>query len=80
MTNAWFLFQVNQTVKIPKEHHRFLLGKGGQKLKDLQEVTGTKIEIPRAETNSDEIRISGPREGIEKAIHEMRIVSDERVS
>jgi len=69
---------VNQTVKIPKEHHRFLLGKGGQKLKDLQEVTGTKIEIPRAETNSDEIRISGPREGIEKAIHEMRIVSDER--
>jgi len=60
---------------IPKEHHRFLLGKGGKKLQDLELLTQTKITIPR---DSEIIRIVGTKEGIDRARHEMQLVSDEQ--
>jgi len=59
-------------VTIPKDHHRYILGKGGQKLQDLEKKTATKISIPKPNDSSDQITISGPKEGIEKAIHEIR--------
>lgn len=65
-------------VPIPKEHHRFILGKSGKKLKDLELSTTTKISVPRSEVNSDLIRILGTRENIDKARHEIQIISDEQ--
>ena len=65
-------------INIPKDHHRFILGKGGAKLQDLEKRTATKITIPKSSDNSDAINISGPKEGIEKALHEIRIISDEQ--
>ena len=32
-------------VSIPRAHHRFVLGKGGEKLKQIQEATGAKIQV-----------------------------------
>ena len=32
-------------VSIPRQHHRFVLGKGGEKLKAIQEATGAKIQV-----------------------------------
>jgi predicted PilT family ATPase len=72
--------QASQNVAIPKEHHRFILGKGGSKLQELEAKTATKISMPKAGDANDKITISGPKEGIEKAIHEIRIISDEQVS
>ncbi len=63
---------------MPKEHHRFVLGKGGSRLQELETRTSTKISIPKASDTSDEITVTGPKEGIEKAIHEIRITSDEQ--
>ncbi|KAL0268526.1 UNVERIFIED_CONTAM: hypothetical protein PYX00_010437 [Menopon gallinae] len=74
----YFQTQAVVTIKIPKEHHRYLLGKGGQKLKDLEKATGCKITVPIISDPSDAITITGPKEGIEKAAHEIQVTSDEQ--
>merc|ERR1712180_162502 len=74
-----FQTTVNTTINIPKEHHRFLLGKGGAKLQELERNTATKITIPKAqEAGNDGIIVAGAREGIEKALFEIQKISDEQ--
>lgn len=68
----------NKTINIPKEHHRFVLGKGGKKLNDLEVNTGTKITIPNQMDQSDVITIVGTKESIDKAVHEIQVISDEQ--
>jgi len=63
---------------IPQEHHRFILGKGGKNLTDLENKTSTKIQLPRPDRNSDDITISGTKENVEKAKHEIQLISDEQ--
>lgn len=71
-------YQANKQVNIPKEHHRWILGKQGQRLKDLEKTTATKIQIPSVNDQSDVITIVGTKEGIEKAEHEIKVISDEQ--
>ena len=66
-------------MKIPREHHRFILGKSGKKLQELELATATKIFLPRPEENLDIIRIVGTKDGIDKARHEIQCTSDEQV-
>ncbi|KAJ3585714.1 hypothetical protein NHX12_014433 [Muraenolepis orangiensis] len=66
------------TVAIPKEHHRFIIGKNGEKLQELELKTATKIAIPRPDDPSTNIRITGTKEGIEKARHEVLLISAEQ--
>jgi len=47
----------------------------GKKLQDLELLTHTRITIPR---DSDIVRIVGTKEGIDRAKHEMQLVSDEQ--
>lgn len=75
---ATFQTQTNKQITIPKEHHRWILGKQGQRLKDLEKATATKINIPSMEVQSDIITITGTKEGIEKAEHEIHVISDEQ--
>ncbi|XP_055958186.1 vigilin [Patella vulgata] len=70
--------QANTIVSIPKEHHRYILGKSGKKLQELELSTATKINIPRPDENSDSIKIVGPKEGIDKAKHEIQLISAEQ--
>lgn len=75
--------QTSTQIRIPKSHHRFILGKSGKKLTDLQDLTGTKISIPRQDltgTEGDLVKIVGTKEGIEKAVHEMMLISHEIAS
>merc|ERR1711970_484606 len=58
--------------------HRHLLGKGGTKLQEMEKNTATKITIPKPGDNSDIITIAGAKEGIDKAMHEIQLVSDEQ--
>lgn len=64
-------------ISIKKDHHKFILGKAGKKLADLQTLTGTKISVPRQESDSEVIKIVGPKEGIDKAIREIKSISNE---
>ena len=73
-----FQTQQSQTLSIPKEHHRYILGRGGTKLQELEQRTSTKISIPKATDFVDKITITGPKDGIEKAIHEINIISDQQ--
>jgi len=71
--------KANQTIRIPREHHRFILGAKGAKLQELELQTATKITIPRADDNSDLIKIVGTKEGIDKAMHDIQVISDIQV-
>lgn len=73
-----FQTQARQIIKIPKEHHRFILGKKGKKLQDLEAMTGTKIQVPNANDPSLDIVVLGTKESIEKAVHEIQVISDEQ--
>uniref|UniRef100_A0A8C9ZND3 Vigilin n=1 Tax=Sander lucioperca TaxID=283035 RepID=A0A8C9ZND3_SANLU len=72
--------QASATVAIPKEHHRFVIGKNGEKLQELELKTATKIQIPRPDDPSNQIKISGTKEGLEKAKHEILLISAEQVT
>lgn len=48
------------------------------KLQDLETKTATKITIPKQSESVNAITISGTKEGIEKALHEIRTISDEQ--
>merc|ERR1712079_566491 len=73
-----FQTQANASISIPKEHHRFLLGKGGMKLQELEKNTATKITIPKASDQNEAIVVVGAKEGIDKALHEIQMISDEQ--
>ncbi|RLU24577.1 hypothetical protein DMN91_002666 [Ooceraea biroi] len=73
-----FQTQASKQISIPKDHHRWVLGKQGQRLKDLEQRTATKINVPGVQDQSDIITITGTKEGIEKAEHEIRVISDEQ--
>jgi len=73
-----FQTQASMSISIPKEHHRFILGKSGTKLKELEKTTATKITVPSVADSSDKITITGTKEGIEKAVHEIKVTSDEQ--
>lgn len=70
--------QASASIAIPKEHHRFVIGKSGDKLQDLELKTATKIQVPRPEDASNQIKITGTKEGIEKARHEILLISAEQ--
>lgn len=69
--------QAEDSLHIPKEHHKYILGPKGKRLEEIELNTATKVTIPRVEKNSDIITITGTREGIEKALHQIQLISDE---
>lgn len=71
--------QASVAIAIPKEHHRYILGPKGRRLAELELSTATKISIPRQEENDNNIKIIGTKEGLEKARHEIQLISDEQV-
>ena len=71
--------QAHIDMKIPKEHHKFVIGGKGQKLKSIEMSTGTKVKISSSEDSSDVIKIVGTREGVDKARHQIQEISDEQV-
>jgi len=54
-------------VDIPKEHHRFVVGKGAKVLKRIQDQTGAKISVPNADEQDGLIRVTGPQEAMDAA-------------
>ncbi|CAK1552035.1 unnamed protein product [Leptosia nina] len=73
-----FQQQASKQISIPKEHHRWILGKQGVKLKKLEKMTATKVTVPSIADNSEIITITGTKEGIETAEHEIRVCSEEQ--
>ena len=64
--------------KVPKDLHKFIIGRSGAVLKGLQEKTCTSITIPKPEANSDIILIHGPKEGIDRVVQEIQSICEEQ--
>ncbi|XP_030368983.1 vigilin [Scaptodrosophila lebanonensis] len=73
-----FSAQASRQVSIPKEHYRVILGKRGERVRELERLTSTRINIPNQGDESDFITIAGTKEGIEKAEQEIRQLSAEQ--
>ncbi len=87
--------QAQREIVIPKEHHRKLIGgisarsthglspplagKEGASLRQLEAETDCRIFVPGRDQPSDVIIVKGPRDGMEKALHQIQLVSDEQV-
>ncbi|RWS27624.1 vigilin-like protein [Leptotrombidium deliense] len=80
MIASEFKVQDSAMLAIPKQHHRFILGKNHKKLQDLERLTGTKILVPKQTDASEEIRIVGPKDSVEKAIHEIQLIANDAAS
>ncbi|ALC42406.1 Dp1 [Drosophila busckii] len=70
-----FSTQASRQVNIPREHYRVILGKRGERLRELERTTATRINIPHQNDESDVITIAGTKEGIERAEQEIRQLS-----
>ena len=66
-------------LEVPKEAYGFILGKNGNRLKEIELRTGAKISLPKNDS-TDLIKIKGSRDAIESAIHEIQVVSTEALS
>lgn len=72
-----FSTPTSRSISVPKEHHRMILGKSGNRLHEIEQLTATKITIPNQNEDNDIITITGTKEDIEKAEAEIRQLSAE---
>ncbi|KAF1764887.1 hypothetical protein GCK72_004838 [Caenorhabditis remanei] len=68
--------QASREIEIPKEHHGRLIGKEGALLRNLEADTNCRIQIPNRDGSSTKITITGPREGIQRAVRHIMDVSE----
>jgi len=66
-------------VEVPKEHLSALIGKGGSKLKALQDKTGARITVPKADDPSQAVTLSGDKTSVEEARKEIHEFLKEKV-
>ena len=74
-----YILQCTYDVHVPKEHHKSVLGRQGARLKKIEASTNTKINVPRPDDSSEFIRVTGNKEGADKARHEIQSIADEMV-
>lgn len=56
------------------------MGKQGTRRKEIEQRTGARIQMPSIQDTSDIINVTGTRDAVEKAVQEIRMISDELVS
>jgi polyribonucleotide nucleotidyltransferase len=66
-------------VKIFKEAHPKIIGKGGAQIRKIREETETKIDLPRENSDSDIITITGRKENVERARSMIEAIQKELV-
>jgi len=72
--------QYEVKIEIPKEHLSSFIGKGGSKLKSLQERTGARITVPKADSEQDYVTITGEMNAVELARKEVLEFVNERTN
>lgn len=70
--------QTTETVDVPTDKHRSLIGRGGETKKDLEAKFAVSIDIPRQGSEQTGIKISGLPAAVEKAkAHILDLVKDQ---
>jgi len=66
-------------VRISKDVHPKIIGKGGAQIRKIRDETDTRIDFPRENTDSDVITITGKKENVEKAKSMIEAIHKETV-
>src|SRR6187402_2744156 len=70
--------QATETIEIPTDKHRSLIGRGGETKKDLESKFKVSIDIPRQGSGQTGIKITGLPADVEKAkTHILELVKDQ---
>lgn len=59
--------QVTETIEVPTEKHRSLIGRGGETKKDLESKLKVSLDIPRQGNGQTGVKITGAPTEVEKA-------------
>ncbi|XP_039296374.1 vigilin [Nilaparvata lugens] len=73
-----FQAQAQDSIEVPKQYHRLILGKQATRLKELEKESGATIKVPSAADASQLIQVTGPKEAIRRAIQLIKQISDEQ--
>ncbi|KAJ3365832.1 hypothetical protein GGF32_008230 [Allomyces javanicus] len=64
---------VREIDDIPQHHHRHIIGKGGNTITQIRMVTNTFIDVPKRDSGSEVIKVSGPSEAdVDEAVQMIR--------
>ena len=66
-----------EKVAVPAHLHAKLIGAKGKNLADLMNRTNTKIRVPSAGSNDDQVVVSGIDDGVGEAVGEIQSIVDE---
>jgi predicted PilT family ATPase len=58
---------VTESIEVPKEKHRLLIGPGGSTRRGLEEAFNVIVNVPRSNEKSSVVTINGQPENVEKA-------------
>ncbi|PAV76977.1 hypothetical protein WR25_20889 [Diploscapter pachys] len=61
-----------EKVKVHPAFHRHVIGRGGSLISKIKDETGVQITIPNENTNSDEIVVEGKKDGVARAVAEIK--------
>jgi len=70
--------EIVQEVAVPKELHRFIIGKEGKVLQGIEASTGTSIKVPHSSDAKQTISVKGAVENVRRATAEITAISDEK--
>ncbi|KNE64437.1 hypothetical protein AMAG_09459 [Allomyces macrogynus ATCC 38327] len=64
---------VREIDDIPQHHHRHIIGKGGNTITQIRMVTNTFIDVPKRDSGSEVIKVSGPSDAdVDEAVQMIR--------
>lgn len=59
--------QITDTVDVPVDQHRLLIGTGGNIRKEIEKKFGVSVDVPRRETGKTGVKISGRQDAVAQA-------------
>lgn len=65
----------DETIDIPKNKHRLIVGTGGSVRRGLEEEFKVRIFVPRQDNETESIRINGKPDNIAKAIEKIQTIT-----
>ncbi|CAJ0606165.1 unnamed protein product [Cylicocyclus nassatus] len=63
-----------EKVKVHPSLHRHVIGRGGALITKIKDETGVQISIPNEQTNSDEIVVEGKKDGVKRAVEDIKTI------
>lgn len=72
--------QVEIKINVPKDYHRFLIGQGGKVRQEMEAKTNARIQIPKAEEETEDILVSGHLGAVQAARVEIFNIVSERTN